>query len=212
MKVFAMILSVVCATAAVAAGADVILLDNLSYASSTTFLETWTVVETGDEGMAWTVTGSAIEAANDVEGGGNNQSVIFGLPVDTTGYESIHVDVLWWANAEDDFEVSDFIRVQGYASGFPSEAARTIEATTEGLWVPGVNPPTTPTILGADFGPYSSDNGALWIAVEINTSLPREVLTVDQIVVTGTRIPEPSTLLLGALAAVGLLVRRSRLC
>ena len=206
MKKLAFILAVVGAIGAAPARGDLIMSDDLAYGDYPAFLQVWTVTETGDQGMAWWLTDSAIHAANEIEGGANDQSVIFGLPVDTTGFRSIHVAVTWWANNLDDFEATDFIRLQGYASDFSSEATRTIEATTEGLWVPGVNPPTTPTVLEADFGLYSADNPALWVGVELNTSLTREILTVDHITVTGTPIPEPATISLLAIGTACLLV------
>ena len=157
--------------------------------------------------MAWLVSQDVIVVGNSESAGGNDQTVILGRQVDTAGYNNIHVSLGYSANDEDDFEKTDFIRIQGYESGFLSSPLH-VEATTEGVWVPGVNPPTTLTFLEADFGTYSWDNSNFWVAIEVNTSLDREHLYIDSITVTG--IPEPAALTLLALGGLAMLRRRRR--
>ena len=200
---------VIIALACPLASGDILFYDTFS-SDVSEFMENWTIIETGDEQMTWYLGSSRLSAHNEIEGGGNNQSIIFGTPISTAGYESIYVSIIYSANNEDDFESGDFIRIVGYDKSPLEGGLPTIENTTEGLWSPGSKPPTSDTVFDAYYDSYSNNN-SFWVAIEINTSLPREIISVNSISVSGELIPEPATLSLLALGGLALRGRSRRI-
>ncbi len=168
----------------------------------------WSVIETGDQSMRWFLVDSTFGTDN--EGGGNNQTVIAFTQIDTTGYRDIFVRGRYRAsNIATPFEPQDFFRIQGYDSLPPSlGGVAVIENTTEGQWGGSNQPPKTFIPLEAYFGEYSWDNPDFWVAMEFNTSDSTERLFVEDFIVTGVPIPEPSTFALVAVIGLCAMCRR----